>query len=93
MEKLEIMNTFNPNFFKPNRSYTREFAEQRLISLGFKGFQFKGCSYSNGASFYFESEEGREIRVSDHRLTGRRAFDVIQVDIVPVKILPLNRNN
>lgn len=82
------MKTFNTNFYKPNRSYTREIAEQRLISLGYKNFHFKGCSFSNGASFYFESEDGKEIRVSDHPLTGKRAFDVIQVYIVPVKTLP-----
>src|SRR5690554_3145772 len=82
------MKKFNSNFYKPNMSYTREDAEQRLKSLGFKNFQFKGLSYSNGASFYFESEEGREITVSDHPLTGRRAFETIQVYIVPVKTLP-----
>lgn len=82
------MNTFNSNFYKANRSYTREIAEQRLISLGYKDFTFKSVSYTNGASFYFESEDGTEIRVSDHPLTGRRAFDVVQVDIVPVKTPP-----
>jgi len=87
------MKNFNPSFYKPNRSYTREIAEQRLISLGYKGFQFKGCSFSNGASFYFESEDGREIRVSDHPLTGKRAFDVIQVDIVPIKKFPFKGGN
>ncbi len=81
------MNKFNPNFYQPNRSYTREIAEQRLLSLGFKNFQFKGCSFSNGASFYFENEEGREIRVSDHPLTGKRAFDIIQVNIEEPKVL------
>ena len=53
-----------------------------------KIFTFKSASYANGASFYFESEDGKEIRVSDHPLTCKRAFDVIQVDIVPVKTLP-----
>jgi hypothetical protein len=87
------MKNFNPNFYKSNMSYTREFAEQRLISLGYKNFHFKGCSFSNGASFYFESEDGREIRVSDHPLTGRRSFDVIQVDIVPIKKFPFKGGN
>lgn len=82
------MNTFNPKFYQPNRSYTREIAEQRLISLGFSNFTFKSASYANGASFYFESKDGQQIRVSDHRLTGKRAFDVIQVDIEEPKALP-----
>lgn len=72
---------FNKNFYKPNFNYTREMAEQRLISLGYKDFIFKGCSYTFGASFYFYLEDGREIRVSDHPLTGKRAFEVIDIPI------------
>lgn len=83
------MNAFNRDFYRPNRNYTREAAEQRLISLGYKDFHFKSASYANGASFYFESEDGQVIRVSDHPLTGKRAFDVIQVDIIPLQALPL----
>lgn len=81
------MNNFNSNFFQSNAKYTREIAEQRLISLGYKNFTFKSASFSNGASFYFESEDGKEIRVSDHILTGNRAFETIQVAIEEVKML------
>jgi len=81
------MNKFNKNFYQPNRSYTREFAEQRLNSLGYKNFSFKSVSYTNGASFYFEGENGEELRVSDHRLTGDRAFNVIQIDLKEIKVL------
>ena len=81
------MTTFNSNFYQPNRNYTKEMAEARLLDLGYKNFIFKSVSYTNGASFYFESEDGKELRVSDHPLTGKRAFDTIQIDIVPVKTL------
>lgn len=81
---------FNSNFFQSDRSYTREIAETILINKGFKNFTFKSSSFANGASFYFESEMGREIRVSDHRLTGRRAFETIQVDLVEKKIFKAN---
>lgn len=79
------MSTFNSNFYQPNRNYTKEMAEARLVDLGYKNFTFKSVSYTNGASFYFESEDGKELRVSDHRLTGKRAFYTIQIDIEPVK--------
>lgn len=79
--------TFNSSFYQSNRNYTREIAEQRLISLGYKNFSFKSCSFSNGASFYFTSEGGQEIRVSDHKLTGKRAFNTIDVSIVEIKTL------
>lgn len=82
------MTTFNNDFYTPNRGYTRNDAENRLIAKGIKNFTFTGESYSNGASFYFELESGRKIRVSDHRLTGNRAFDYIQIDIVEFKTLP-----
>lgn len=81
------MNTFNPNFYRSNRNYTKEMAEARLVELGYKNFTFKSVSYTNGASFYFESEDGKELRVSDHPLTGKRAFDTVKIDIVPVKTL------
>ena len=79
------MATFNSNFYKSNTKYTREDAEARLYSLGYKNFYFKSVSYSNGCSFYFISEDGKEIRVSDHPLTGKRAFETIQVSITNVK--------
>ena len=34
-------------------------AEARLVDLGYKNFTFKSVSYTNGASFYFESEDGK----------------------------------
>ncbi len=73
------MSTFNQNFFQPKREYTREMAEARLVEKGFSDFTFTGCSFSSGASFYFDGPKGEKIRVSDHALTGNRAFDVIQV--------------
>ena len=81
------MTTFNSNFYQPNTKYTREDAEARLISLGYKNFSFKSASYSNGCSFYFIGEDGKEIRVSDHPLTGKRAFETVQISMVDVKIL------
>lgn len=81
------MNIFNSNFYQSNRNYTKEMAEARLVDLGYKNFTFKSVSYTNGASFYFESEDGKELRVSDHPLTGKRAFDTVQIDIIPVKVL------
>lgn len=78
---------FNQRFYTPQTNYTRESAEKRLISLGYKNFSFKGSSYTNGASFYFTNEKGEEIRVSDHRLTGKRAFDCIQVDLIEVSTI------
>ncbi len=73
---------FNKDFFQPNRTNTREIAEARLIELGYSNFQYTGCSYANGSSFYFTSENGQEIRVSDHRLTGKRALEIIDISIV-----------
>lgn len=83
--------TFNKEFFKPNRVYTREMAEHKLIEKGFKNFQFKSASYTHGASFYFTSEDGKEIRVSDHPLTGDRALETIQVSLVEYKTFPFKR--
>lgn len=82
------MSNFNKAFFQPNRSYTRQMAEDKLISLGFTGLSFNGCSYENGASFYFTAENcEKEIRVSDHSLTGRRAFEYKQVNFVEPKMM------
>lgn len=75
---------FNSNLYQPRTDYTREMAEKVMIENGYVNFHFTGMSYTNGASFYFESE-GKKIRVSDHNLTGKRAFEVIQLDIVKVK--------
>jgi hypothetical protein len=82
---------FNSNFYQPNRNATVEQAIARLNKLGYKNFQFKSSSYSNGASFYFESESGEEIRVSDHILTGNRAFDTIQVSLYEIKEFPFKK--
>ena len=82
---------FNADFYRPNRSYTREDAEGRLISKGVKNFSFTGVSYSNGTSFYFELNNGTKIRVSDHPLTGERAFDYVQISIVEIKKLSINK--
>jgi hypothetical protein len=85
------MTSFNNNFYQPNKNYTREMAEQRLLSLGYDSFSFKSCSFTNGASFYFQGKEGQEIRVSDHPLTGNRAFETIDIAIVERKTIGINR--
>ena len=85
------MGTFNNSFYSPNRQYTQKDAVARLFSKGIKNATFTGMSYTNGASFYFELESGRKIRVSDHRLTSERAFEYIQIDIVEIKQLGLNK--
>ena len=85
------MANFNKNFYQPKTEYTREMAEARLTEKGFSGFRFTGCSYSNGASFYFEGVNGEKIRVSDHRLTGRRALGIIQVDLVEAGSLSIDQ--
>jgi len=82
---------FNSNFYEPNFKYTKEDAEKRLLDLGYDNFQFKGMSYTNGCSFYFTTSKGEEIRVSDHQLTGKRAFEVIQVRIEEVKTIGIIR--
>lgn len=80
------MTTFNQNFFQANRNYTREMAETKLIEKGYLIFSFDGCSFENGASFYFTLDNGKKVRVSDHELTGKRAFDTIQIRFVEPKI-------
>jgi len=85
--KHKEMSKFNSNIYQPNKNYSVNDAEKRLLSLGYFGFEFKSVSYTNGCSFYFTSNEGKEIRVSDHPLTGKRAFDTIQVLITEVKAL------
>lgn len=87
---MKATQKFNENFYQPNYKYTRDFAEQRLIEKGFSNFHFTGCSYAHGASFYFILEDGRKVRVSDHPLTGNRAFDYIQVMLFDKKYLPTN---
>ena len=77
---------FNTAFYKPNHSFTLEFAEIRLNEEGFNTFRFTGSSFSHGASFYFEDCNGNKIRVSDHVLTGKRAFEEIQIPFLKVKI-------
>lgn len=79
---------FNKSFYRPNTEATVEDAEKRLKEEGYSNFHFKSVSRSNGVSFYFETENGQEIRVSDHPLAGKRAFDVI--DIPLYKILKTN---
>lgn len=74
-------NKFNEDFFKPNNTATLQQAEEKLKSLGFKNFQFKSVSRTNGVSFYFVSESGQEIRVSDHPLTGKRAHNTIDIPL------------
>jgi hypothetical protein len=87
------MNTsnFNSNFYASNRTYTRQDAEERLIEKGIKEFAFTGQSYSNGASFYFEMNNGVKVRVSDHPLTGNRAFEYVQIPIREIKKIGVNK--
>lgn len=78
-------------FFKPDYKYTLKIAEQRLLDLGYSNFTFSNSSFTNGASFYFTSENGEKIRVSDHKATGRRALNLIQVDIIEIKKMGINK--
>lgn len=87
------MNTFNSNFYQPDTTATRTQAEKRLIELGYSNFTFKSQSKTNGASFYFEGENGEEIRVSDHPLTGRRAFNTVQVDLYEIKTMTVKKGS
>lgn len=87
------MKTFNSNLYQPNTTATRAQAEKRLIELGYSNFTFRSLSRSNGASFYFEGENGEEIRVSDHPLTGRRAFYTIQVDLYEIKTMTVKKGS
>lgn len=87
------MNAFNPNFYESNLKYTRTDAEKRLNELGHEGYWFTGQSYANGASFYFINERGEKLRVSDHNLTGRRAFEVKQISITEVRSVKMTRKN
>ena len=80
--------SFNKNYYTPNFNYTLEHAEAILKENGITEYHFKSSSYTNGASFYFEDANGREIRVSDHSLTGKRAFNTIQLSLVKRAILP-----
>jgi hypothetical protein len=87
------MNTsnFNSNFYASNRTYTRQDAEERLIEKGIKEYTFTGQSYSNGASFYFEMNNGVKVRVSDHPLTGNRAFDYVQISLIKISKLSIKK--
>jgi hypothetical protein len=82
---------FNSNFYASNRTYTRQDAEERLIEKGIKEFAFTGQSYSNGASFYFEMNNGVKVRVSDHPLTGNRAFDYVQISLIKISKLSIKK--
>jgi hypothetical protein len=82
---------FNKNFFASNRSYTLEMAENIMFENGYSNFQFKGSSFTNGASFYFTCND-KEIRVSDHTLTGKRAFNVTQLSFAKPSIFEVKAN-
>ena len=82
---------FNSDFYTANKSYTREIAESKMTEKGYSNFTFTGCSYSNGASFYFTLEDGRKVRVSDHKLTGKRAFELIQISFIEQTVMPNDR--
>lgn len=82
---------FNSSFYKPNTSVTREMAEDRMKESGYTSFHFRASSYSNGASFYFTLDDGKEVRVSDHKLTGKRAVRTIQIDLFPVKKMKIKK--
>jgi len=86
-QKQITMSDFNKNFFQANRNYTREMAEIKMNEKGFSNYSFDGCSYENGASFYFTLEDGKKVRVSDHSLTGKRAFEYIQIAFVEPKVM------
>lgn len=79
------MTNFNPSFYESNRKYTKKDAETILTSLGYNNVSFIGLSYANGSSFYFEGENGEQIRVSDHKLTGKRSFNTTQISLNKTK--------
>lgn len=81
---------FNDNFFTPT-NYTRANAEAKMIEKGYSDFTFTGSSHTNGSSFYFELSDGRKVRVSDHDLTGKRAFEYIQINFKEVRKIGINR--
>jgi hypothetical protein len=85
------MENFNSNYYQVNKRYTKEMAEQRLIEKGYSKFSFKSASFSNGASFYFTLENGQELRVSDHSLTGKRSFNTIEILFIEPKVLQMKR--
>ena len=82
---------FNSNFYQSNSSFTKEMADAKMIASGYASFQFTGSSYSNGASFYYELENGKKVRVSDHPLTGKREIDMIQISLVQIKKMGINK--
>lgn len=82
----DMTTRFNNSFYTADRNYTREMAEQVMRDNGYNDFQFKSASFSNGASFYFDVD-GREVRVSDHPLTGNRAFETVQLSLVKVQVM------
>ena len=53
-------------------TYNKSKAALIISAAGYKNFDFKGFSYSHGASFYFTLADGREVRVSDHGVTSTR---------------------
>lgn len=82
------MKNFNNSFYQTNKRFTRKDAEKVMLENGYSDFQFKAASFSNGSSFYFSSN-GIEIRVSDHPLTGKRAFDTVQLSLVKISTLKM----
>ncbi len=75
---------FNKNFYQPNKTATLEQAENRLVQLGYTNFTFQSKSISNGCSFYFLSDNNETIRVSDHKLTGKRYPETV-IRFIPLK--------
>lgn len=53
-------------------TYNQSKAAAIVSAAGYTNFDFKGFSYSHGASFYFTLADGREVRVSDHGVTSTR---------------------
>lgn len=81
---------FNKNFYVPT-NYTREQAENILIENGFFAFSFVNVSRSNGTSFYYVLPDNRNVRISDHPLTGKRQTEYIQLFFYKPKSLGVNK--
>lgn len=78
---------FNRSFYTPEKRYTAQEAEQKMIEKGYTSFSLTGSSFTNGSSFYFETSTGEKVRVSDHSLTGNRAFEYTQIRFVEPKLM------
>lgn len=86
-ETVKNNSNFNEDFYKSDRSYTREIAEQKMKEAGINlnDVQFVNVSYSNGASFYYQNKKtGEKIRVSNHSKTGMSAGEYRNISLLNI---------